>query len=91
MNCGPLELAPLFLPGFLVFVSSRSSSRFGGNRGWISESSRRTLGTGSLLMAEAERRLVVVVEGTAALWPYWSTILTDYVEKIAPWPLFARV
>ncbi|XP_066320890.1 mediator of RNA polymerase II transcription subunit 25-like isoform X3 [Miscanthus floridulus] len=33
-------------------------------------------------MAEAERQLVVVVEGTAALGPYWSTIVTDYVEKI---------
>ncbi|XP_066321202.1 mediator of RNA polymerase II transcription subunit 25-like isoform X1 [Miscanthus floridulus] len=33
-------------------------------------------------MAEAERQLVIVVEGTAALGPYWSTIVTDYVEKI---------
>ena len=53
----------------------------GGSQGWISESSRRTLGTDSLLMAEAERQLVVVVEGTAVLRPYWSTILTDYIEK----------
>ncbi|GJN41080.1 hypothetical protein PR202_gn00406 [Eleusine coracana subsp. coracana] len=31
----------------------------------------------------AERQLVVVaVEGTAALGPYWSTIVADYVEKI---------
>ncbi|KAK3133062.1 hypothetical protein QOZ80_6AG0531580 [Eleusine coracana subsp. coracana] len=30
----------------------------------------------------AERQLVVAVEGTAALGPYWSTIVADYVEKI---------
>jgi hypothetical protein len=30
----------------------------------------------------AERQLVVAVEGTAALGPYWSAILGDYVEKI---------
>jgi hypothetical protein len=30
----------------------------------------------------AERQLVVAVEGTAALGPYWSTIVSDYVEKI---------
>jgi hypothetical protein len=29
-----------------------------------------------------ERQLVVAVEGTAALGPYWSTIVSDYVEKI---------
>ena len=34
-------------------------------------------------MAEANRQLVVVVEGMAALGPYGSTILTDSVEKIA--------
>ncbi|OAY82546.1 Mediator of RNA polymerase II transcription subunit 25 [Ananas comosus] len=32
--------------------------------------------------AMAERQLIVVVEGTAALGPYWSTILSDYLEKI---------
>jgi hypothetical protein len=30
----------------------------------------------------AEKQLVVAVEGTAALGPYWSTIVSDYVEKI---------
>nr|CAB3456765.1 unnamed protein product [Digitaria exilis] len=30
----------------------------------------------------AERQLVIAVEGTAALGPYWSTIIGDYVEKI---------
>ncbi|XP_039115609.1 mediator of RNA polymerase II transcription subunit 25 isoform X2 [Dioscorea cayenensis subsp. rotundata] len=30
----------------------------------------------------AERQLIVVVEGTAALGPYWKTILSDYLEKI---------
>lgn len=30
----------------------------------------------------AERQLVVVVEGTAALGPYWHTIAAEYVEKI---------
>ncbi|WVZ64362.1 hypothetical protein U9M48_013890 [Paspalum notatum var. saurae] len=33
-------------------------------------------------MAAVERQLVVAVEGTAALGPYWSTIVADYVEKI---------
>lgn len=33
-------------------------------------------------MAAEERRLVIAVEGTAALGPYWSTIVGDYVEKI---------
>lgn len=44
----------------------------------------------------AERQLVVAVEGTAALGPYWSTIVADYVEKIvryvrAPAPLLFPV
>jgi hypothetical protein len=58
---------PTRLPrlGFVSVVVSV----WGGSQGWISESSRRTLGTGSLLMAEAERQLVVVVEGTMALGP----------------------
>ncbi|KAM0938065.1 putative mediator complex, subunit Med25, von Willebrand factor type A [Dioscorea sansibarensis] len=30
----------------------------------------------------AERQLIVAVEGTAALGPYWKTILSDYLEKI---------
>ncbi|KAE8678361.1 hypothetical protein F3Y22_tig00111427pilonHSYRG00590 [Hibiscus syriacus] len=30
----------------------------------------------------AERQLIVAVEGTAAMGPYWQTILTDYLEKI---------
>ena len=29
-----------------------------------------------------ERQLVVVVEGTAALGPYWPAIAAEYVEKI---------
>ncbi|KAG2576038.1 hypothetical protein PVAP13_6NG036855 [Panicum virgatum] len=33
-------------------------------------------------MAAVERQLVVAVEGTAAMGPYWSTIVADYVEKI---------
>lgn len=33
-------------------------------------------------MAAADRQLVVAVEGTAALGPYWSTIVAEYVEKI---------
>lgn len=33
-------------------------------------------------MTAVERQLVVAVEGTAALGPYWSTIVADYVEKI---------
>ncbi|GMI75378.1 mediator 25, PHYTOCHROME AND FLOWERING TIME 1 [Hibiscus trionum] len=30
----------------------------------------------------AERQLIVVVESTAAMGPYWQTILSDYLEKI---------
>lgn len=37
---------------------------------------------GSRRMAAADRQLVVAVEGTAALGPYWSTIVSEYVEKI---------
>jgi mediator of RNA polymerase II transcription subunit 25 len=32
-------------------------------------------------MVEA-KQLIVVVETTAAMGPYWSTILSDYLEKI---------
>ncbi|XP_047330433.1 mediator of RNA polymerase II transcription subunit 25-like [Impatiens glandulifera] len=30
----------------------------------------------------AEKQLIVAVEGTAAMGPYWQTTLTDYLEKI---------
>ncbi|XP_008791235.2 mediator of RNA polymerase II transcription subunit 25 [Phoenix dactylifera] len=30
----------------------------------------------------AEKQLIVAVEGTAALGPYWSIILSDYLDKI---------
>lgn len=30
----------------------------------------------------AEKQLIVAVEGTAAMGPYWHTIVTDYLEKI---------
>ncbi|XP_074563979.1 mediator of RNA polymerase II transcription subunit 25 isoform X2 [Curcuma longa] len=30
----------------------------------------------------AEKKLIVVVEGTAALGPYWQTIRNDYLDKI---------
>lgn len=30
----------------------------------------------------AEKQLIVVVEGTAALGPYWQTLVSDYLEKI---------
>lgn len=30
----------------------------------------------------AEKQLIVAVEGTAALGPYWQTILSDYLDKI---------
>jgi len=47
-------------------------------------------------MAAADRQLVVAVEGTAALGPYWSTIVAEYVEKIVryvrdPGPLFSPI
>ncbi|KAF8389791.1 hypothetical protein HHK36_024310 [Tetracentron sinense] len=30
----------------------------------------------------AEKQLIVAIEGTAAMGPFWHTILTDYLEKI---------
>lgn len=30
----------------------------------------------------AEKQLIVAVEGTAAMGPYWHTIVADYLEKI---------
>ncbi|KAG5068627.1 hypothetical protein JHK85_001004 [Glycine max] len=30
----------------------------------------------------AAKRLIVVVESTAAMGPYWETILRDYLDKI---------
>ncbi|PKA55557.1 Mediator of RNA polymerase II transcription subunit 25 [Apostasia shenzhenica] len=30
----------------------------------------------------AEKQLIVIVEGTAALGPYWQTVVSDYLEKI---------
>lgn len=30
----------------------------------------------------AEKQLIVAVEGTAAMGPYWQTIVSDYLEKI---------
>nr|GMD13575.1 mediator of RNA polymerase II transcription subunit 25-like [Ipomoea batatas] len=30
----------------------------------------------------AEKQLIIAVEGTAAMGPYWSSIVTDYLEKI---------
>lgn len=30
----------------------------------------------------AEKQLIVVVEGTAAMGPFWNTIVSDYLEKI---------
>ncbi|XP_020588393.1 mediator of RNA polymerase II transcription subunit 25-like [Phalaenopsis equestris] len=30
----------------------------------------------------AEKQLIVVVEGTAALGPYWQTLVSEYLEKI---------
>ncbi|CAM8984073.1 unnamed protein product [Rhodiola kirilowii] len=30
----------------------------------------------------AERQLIIAVEGTAALEPFWRIIATDYLEKI---------
>lgn len=30
----------------------------------------------------AEKQLIVAVEGTAAMGPYWQTIVSDYIEKI---------
>ncbi|KAG0456134.1 hypothetical protein HPP92_023922 [Vanilla planifolia] len=30
----------------------------------------------------ADKQLILVVEGTAALGPYWVTLVTEYIEKI---------
>ncbi|KAG6601303.1 Mediator of RNA polymerase II transcription subunit 25, partial [Cucurbita argyrosperma subsp. sororia] len=30
----------------------------------------------------AEKQLIVVVEGTAAMGPFWQTVVSDYIEKI---------
>ena len=30
----------------------------------------------------AEKQLIVVVEGTAAMGPYWPAVVSDYVEKV---------
>ncbi|MBA0738491.1 hypothetical protein Gogos_011837 [Gossypium gossypioides] len=36
----------------------------------------------------AEKQLIVAVEGTAAMGPYWQIILSDYLEKIIRSPSF---
>lgn len=33
-------------------------------------------------MSSEVKQLIVVAEGTAALGPYWQTIVSDYLEKI---------
>ncbi|CAH9139934.1 unnamed protein product [Cuscuta epithymum] len=33
-------------------------------------------------MPMAEKQLIIAVEGTAAMGPYWNSIVTDYLEKI---------
>ena len=38
--------------------------------------------------AMAEKQLIVAVEGTAALGPYWQTILSDYLDKIIRFAAF---
>jgi hypothetical protein len=30
----------------------------------------------------AEKQLIVAVEGTAAMGPFWQTVVSDYLEKI---------
>ena len=36
----------------------------------------------------AEKQLIVVVEGTAAMGPFWQTVVTDYIEKIVRYSSF---
>lgn len=36
----------------------------------------------SVPMSTTERSLIVAVDGTAAMGPYWKTIVSDYLEKI---------
>ncbi|KAL5972608.1 hypothetical protein ACLOJK_039413 [Asimina triloba] len=48
---------------------------------------RRSHGGGALKeetedMAEKQQQLIVAVEGTAAIGPFWQAIVTDYLDKI---------
>lgn len=40
------------------------------------------LSKGLAIMSSELKQLIVVVEGTAALGPYWQTIVSDYLLKI---------
>lgn len=40
------------------------------------------LAKGSIIPMSTERSLIVAVDGTAAMGPYWKTIVSDYLEKI---------
>lgn len=39
----------------------------------------------------AEKQLIVVVEGTAAMGPFWQTVVSDYIEKIVRYSSFPSV
>ncbi|XP_030442268.2 LOW QUALITY PROTEIN: mediator of RNA polymerase II transcription subunit 25 [Syzygium oleosum] len=40
------------------------------------------LAKGSIIPMSTERSLIVAVDGTAAMGPYWKTVVSDYLEKI---------
>ncbi|KAI6703054.1 hypothetical protein NL676_012190 [Syzygium grande] len=40
------------------------------------------LAKGSIIPMSTERSLIVAVDGTAAMGPYWKAIVSDYLEKI---------
>ena len=42
-----------------------------------------------LKMSSEKKQLIVVAEGTAALGPYWQTIVSDYLHKIIRLFLFS--
>lgn len=42
-------------------------------------------------MSSELKQLIVVVEGTAALGPYWQTIVSDYLLKIIRFLSFSSI
>jgi len=107
----PSSSSPFDVPRPSVSVPGKEKKRKGGEKKkkliWVrpSRSTRSGIAacgtsgstrSGSRRMAAADRQLVVAVEGTAALGPYWSTIVAEYVEKIVryvrdPGPLFSPI
>lgn len=49
------------------------------------------LSKGLAIMSSELKQLIVVVEGTAALGPYWQTIVSDYLLKIIRFLSFSSI